>query len=251
MGHQVAAQVGLGGWAPFEIVIHHAEFLEHVAADIQALMAGNAAIFLEALVAVFFLEGEDVGVALQVLVETRVGRQQGAFVGRQGILHIGRRHAVGVHLGECGLVLGDGREVGDHGFPVAAHFRRADDHLFDLGLEGVHATVPELFEIQAGVEHRGRIELDRLAVKAQGKRLVVGPAGCQSVATGAGQAAIDRQAFLVKQLATQFHRCRIQPGYRRQRCERFIQRRGQRRLRGAKPEGDGKAESPERQTRGA
>jgi hypothetical protein len=39
-------------------------------------------------------------------------------------------------------------------------------------------------------------------------------------------------------------------GHRRQRCERFIQRRGQR-GRGAKPQGDGKAESPERQTWGA
>ena len=207
-------------------------------------MAGDAAIFLEALVAVFFFDREDLGIAQQVLVEAGVGREQCAFIRRQGILHIGRRHAVGVHLTEGGLVLRHGGEVVDHGFPVAAHFHRADDHLFDLGLEGIHPTVPELLEIQAGVEHRGCVEFDRLAIKAQGKRLVIAPARCQLVATGTGQAVIDRQAFLVEQLATQLNCCHIQQRHRRQWFERLIQWRGRRGQGGADPEGDGKAECP-------
>ena len=66
-----AALVGPGRVAPvLDVVAHHAEFLEHVAADVHALVAGDAAVFLEALVTELFPGREDVGVAQQVLVET-------------------------------------------------------------------------------------------------------------------------------------------------------------------------------------
>ena len=68
-----APQVRRGGVAPGgEVVPQYAELLEHVAADIHPLMASDAAVVLEALVAVLFLGAEDRGVARQVLVETRV-----------------------------------------------------------------------------------------------------------------------------------------------------------------------------------
>ena len=107
------------------------------------------------------------------------------LVGGQGILHIGGRDAVGVGLFERGVVVGQCGKVLHHGVPVAAHFHRADHHLFDLGLQGVHPAIPELFEIQAGVEHRWGIDRHRLAVEAQGKRLVVGASGFQVMAAGA------------------------------------------------------------------
>jgi len=70
LGQQVAPQVRLDGVAAcLEVVAHHAELLEHVAADVDALVTGDAAVILEALVAVLFLDREDFRVAQQVLVK--------------------------------------------------------------------------------------------------------------------------------------------------------------------------------------
>ena len=86
--------------------------------------------------------------------------------------------------------------------------------------------VPELFEVQAGVEHGRGIDLHRLAVKTNGERLVVGAAAGQLVTAGAGQGVVDRQARLIEQLATQLNLGRVQYGNRRQGLERFVQWRG-------------------------
>ena len=227
LGQQVAPQVRFQRVAAgLEVIAHHAEFLEHIAANVHALVTGNAAVILEALVAVFFLAGQDIGVAQQVLVKPRVGCQQRALVGGQGVLHIGSGDAIGIGLFERVLVGGQGGQVAHHGIPVAAHFHRADHHLLDLGLQRVHPTVPELFEVQAGVEYGRGIDLHRFAVKANGEWLVVGAAAGQLVTARAGQGVVDRQARLIEQLATQLNLGRVQYWNRRQGLERFVQRCG-------------------------
>src|SRR6266705_986669 len=55
-GDGVASQVGVGGLAAIlEIVAEHAEGLEHIAAYVDALMARDAAVALEELIAAFFV----------------------------------------------------------------------------------------------------------------------------------------------------------------------------------------------------
>src|SRR6185437_1966711 len=76
-GQGVAAEIGLGDIRPTgEGVLEDAEFLEQIAADVLALMAGDAAIALEQLVAALRIAGDRVPLAAQIAVERRVGRQE-------------------------------------------------------------------------------------------------------------------------------------------------------------------------------
>src|SRR5207253_7947777 len=100
-GNQVAAQVGFGRIAALgEIIRHHAEFLEHVAADIHALMTGDAAILLELRVTGLLFGGDGVGLAAKISVETGVGRDQRALEAGYGILDIRLGDAIGIGGGE-------------------------------------------------------------------------------------------------------------------------------------------------------
>ena len=64
-GHVESPQVGLGeGASLLEVVVDHAEHLEHVTADIGALMARNAAIVLEQAISFFFRRRQRIVIAL-------------------------------------------------------------------------------------------------------------------------------------------------------------------------------------------
>ncbi|MNL81715.1 hypothetical protein D3C87_2089040 [compost metagenome] len=68
-------------------------------------MTGDAAVVLEALIAVFLVEGQDARIAQQVLIETGSGCQQGALVGGQGALNVGLGHCIRVRRAEaCAVV---------------------------------------------------------------------------------------------------------------------------------------------------
>jgi len=158
-------------------------------------------------------------------------------------LHIGRGDAIGVGLFERCLVGGQGGQVLHHGFPVAAHFHRADDHLLDLRFQGIHPAIPELFEVQAGVEYRRRIDFHGLAVETQGEGFRVGAPGFEVMAAGTGQCVVDRQARLIEQLAPQLDLGRGELGQRRHGFERFVQRRGRHGHPQAQPQREDEAET--------
>src|SRR5471032_2970823 len=107
VGEGVAALVGLvAAAAPGEVVAHHAELLVHIAADVDALVAGHAAVLLEFGVAGFLVGGDGVALAAQVAVEARIRRDQRALVTGDGVAHIGRRQALAVGGGEGAGVAG-------------------------------------------------------------------------------------------------------------------------------------------------
>ena len=158
LGHVVAPQVGARGVAALgEVVAHHAEGLEHVAADVDPLVTGHAAVRLEQLVSLQLIHRDGVLVTAQVFVETRVGRDQRALEGRQCIGDGARLQAVRVAFLELGDQRGILAQLAHHLGPAAAHLQRVVHGASDLLLQRVGATVPELPEVEAGIEDGGRV----------------------------------------------------------------------------------------------
>jgi hypothetical protein len=107
---------------------------------------------------------------------------------------------------------------------MTAHFTGALHHFVGLRFQGIGAAVPELPEIQTCVEHAGGVDRQGGAVEADGKRQGVGASVFQTMATGAGQGVVDRQAWFVEQPTTEFDLQGILLGHRGQGFERFVQR---------------------------
>nr|BFE94584.1 hypothetical protein GCM10020185_51200 [Pseudomonas brassicacearum subsp. brassicacearum] len=100
------------------------------------------------------------------MVEARIGCLQGALVIGQCALDIRLGHAIGVRVLEVLGIAGVIGDALDDRFPGAAHFHRAGHDRVDLFFQRVDAAIPELVEVQAGIEHGGRVDLHRLAIEA-------------------------------------------------------------------------------------
>ena len=90
-GDGETAEVGRADGPLRERVVKDAEPLKQIAADIHALMAGDAAVVLEQLVAALFLWRDGIALPAQVAVKARIGRDQRTLEGREGIQHMCRR----------------------------------------------------------------------------------------------------------------------------------------------------------------
>ncbi|MNL64809.1 hypothetical protein D3C87_1890610 [compost metagenome] len=66
------------------------------------------------------------------------------------------------------------------------HLQRVLDGPGRLLLEILGATIPELHEVEAGVEHGRGVDRPLLPLVAEGADLIIHPAGCQVVAGVAG-----------------------------------------------------------------
>src|SRR5438105_14398027 len=72
LGHVESSQIGGRDVAALgKVITHHAELLEHVAADIHAFVASHAPVTLESRISLQFFGADRAGVAAQVTVETR------------------------------------------------------------------------------------------------------------------------------------------------------------------------------------
>ena len=100
-GHVEAAEVGPRDLLRIrKIIRHRAERRVHISANTGALMAGNAAVVFEELVALFFLVINRIGLAAQVTVKGRVRREERSFKGRKGILDRVTLNTLGVKPGK-------------------------------------------------------------------------------------------------------------------------------------------------------
>ena len=189
-----ASEVGLGDVAPlFEVVVNHAEDLEHVAADIRPLVARHTAVVFEQGVALFLVGAESLFIAGQPAVEAAVrGGQRldelgdGFFDGIAG----NRVFSVEIDLLEQSGILVVLVEFGHHVGPQAAHLKTALYRAVSLVWQRMRASVPELFEIEARVEHSGRVHRAPLSLNPGGHDLSVIAAGAEIVTTGARDAVV-------------------------------------------------------------
>src|SRR6266478_2260365 len=73
-GHIEPSVIGLGERsAPGEIVGHRPEFLEHISADIDTLVATGASVSFELVVALLFFGSQGVFIPAQIFVEAAIG----------------------------------------------------------------------------------------------------------------------------------------------------------------------------------
>src|SRR5712664_1558057 len=77
----------------FVIGLHYAEPLVQVAADVDSLVAGNAAVALEKLIALELLVRQCLTVAVQVSIEARSRRKQRTLEVRNSILDVPGLHS--------------------------------------------------------------------------------------------------------------------------------------------------------------
>ncbi|MPN15678.1 hypothetical protein SDC9_163012 [bioreactor metagenome] len=102
------------------------------------------------------------------------------------------------------------------------HFARVGDRATGLGLEVGRATVPELGEVQAGVQHGRGVDRAFLPVVADRGLDVVGAAHRQVVAGVARNEAGLGQARIEIELLAQFDQCRVADLGRLDGLDRFL-----------------------------
>ena len=222
-GDVVTAQIGLGRVAPvLEVVAHHAKHLEHVATDVDALVAGHTAIVLEELVALKFVGAQGGFVAAQVFVKARIGGGQRALEYGDGILNVFGLHAIGIAVFELRrerLVL---HQLRPHFRPIGAHFHGVVHGSGGLFFEGVRTAIPKLPEIKPGIEDGGRVDASLGTTDAGRKLLAIGTAGTQRMATGTGHGIVFRQPLVIEEFFPQCHFPGVQFGVGRNRFDGFV-----------------------------
>ena len=160
-----------------EVILLEIQIFIGLAAHALAHMAGGAAVGLEALVAFRFGGGQGALVAAQPAVETAVGRDEGLFVFGDGVRDVPAGPAVRI----------DGAELGGQ-----------------CGIGG-RAAVPELHEVEHGIEGGGRVHIAQLLADAFGEAAVVRAGLVHGMAGGAGHGAVGGQAGIVEQGLAQGH----------------------------------------------
>src|SRR5690606_32465225 len=190
--------------------LHHAEGKVTLAADVDAPVAGHAALVHEQLQALEFNRIQAVG-AVQELVEFRVGRHQRALERLDGVSHV--LEVDRVRIVRVGLL-----EQGDV-------FRQALERFFDLGRGVVHldaglhgafglffqvggAAVPELGLVEQRIENGRRVAGPVLPAMADRSLDVVRSAGADAVTAIATDDVTARQARLEEQPAAQLQAVR-------------------------------------------
>src|SRR5262249_54079227 len=143
-----------------------AESLEQIAADIRALMAGDAAVGLEQLIAAPLLRTDGIALAGEPAIERRARRQQGTLEGGEAgqAERWRRRRALG--RGELVLVRLIGLQLRNQRLPARAHQPRIEQDGFGLLLQRAEIAAPIEPEAQRCVEDRGRIEVEGSAIAA-------------------------------------------------------------------------------------
>ena len=146
----------------------------------------------------------------QVLIEARIGGDQGALEGGDRILDVFFLNSVRIYVGERDDVGRVVFELADDFRPTGAHFPGMVQWSVDLIFEGFRAAIPELFEIEAAVENGRRVDRCRLSANSDRPLSSVHTSFVQSMATGASYAVVAGKAFVVEKTIAQRHLSGIQ-----------------------------------------
>ncbi|MNP06438.1 hypothetical protein D3C76_984200 [compost metagenome] len=182
-GHGAAALGRVAG----RVVLDQPHLLIGVAADGDPVVAGGAALLLEQLIALQLLRRQRLAIPLQPAIEGGIGGDQGLLEGGDGIGHlVDAKVRFAVDRIEAGAVFGQGVQGLDRQLVGEGHLQRVGDGARRLLLQILGTAVPELHEVEAGVEHGRRVDRPLLPLVAEGADLVVHSAGRQVVAGVAG-----------------------------------------------------------------
>ncbi|MNH09812.1 hypothetical protein D3C79_692730 [compost metagenome] len=163
-------------------------------------MAGGATLVLEQLITGQLLRRQRLGIPLQPAIEGSIGGDQGLLEGGDGVGHlVDAEVRLAVNGVEAGAVLGQGVQGLHRQLVGEGHLQRVGDGAGRLLLQILGATIPELHEVEAGIEHGRRVDRPLLPFVAEGADLIVHPAGRQVVAgvardgVGLGQPRLEEQ----------------------------------------------------------
>ena len=180
---------------------------ELCAADARAEVTLRAVEVHEVLQPLLLQVGEGGVVPVEVIVEAVVGDQR-ALEGSYGfgvVVEGQRVGVIGESSAELGLVTGL-TQTCDHLVTVLErHFQRIEDRDLRLLLQGGGTTIPELDELEAGIEHGRRVTAAKFTVAAQGQRRAVdaGAIVRQKMTVGAGIVSFCGERLLVEDAFTQ------------------------------------------------
>src|SRR5262249_37912554 len=126
--------------------------LEEIAADIDALVAGDAAERLEQLIAGQLLRRDRAAFARKPAVEPAARRDQGALVGRNRIQESGDVGPFPVRLAELPHYLEVGAQLADDFIRARRHNRGIAKRLLGMVFERAEIPFPVQTKIQACIE---------------------------------------------------------------------------------------------------
>nr|WP_287234043.1 hypothetical protein [Mesorhizobium sp.] len=176
-----------------------AELLKQIAADIGALMACDAAIRLEQLIAMLLVRRDGVALALEMAVETGVGRDQRALKDGQGVEHIRPVGSRAVERHESPRIVRVGAQFRQQFFPARVHQPVIEQDCLVLLLDSAEIAAPVQPEIECCAEDGRRVEIELPAIRRRGTRPAVVAAEIEPVATAAGDDIAMRQPDIVEQ----------------------------------------------------
>ena len=171
-----------------------------MATDASAIVAGDAAGFGEVFEALLFVSGERVIFAFEEVVPAGRGHQF-AFEGTDGFAEVVVGDGVGVAR-ESGFegvdITGHGLEDFHHEVGVGhAHFDGVQNGAFGLFLDGGSAAIPELGDVDGGVEGGGGATTAEFAIVAGGEGQIVLAEPIEFVAGVAGDFLTFGNAILI------------------------------------------------------
>ena len=127
--------------------------LEKIAANVHALVTGDAAQGFEQAISVLFLDRQGAGVSHQPAVETATGRYQRSLEACEGINDIPGVRAAAVDGHELPaksrIAVELFRKLGD----IGAHDLRILQGSFDIQVDGAEFSFPAQAEAECGVEY--------------------------------------------------------------------------------------------------
>ncbi len=181
-------------------------FLIGVGPEEGSVVAGDAACGDEGLEALQLAGGESGVVALQEFIKAVVG-DEGAFEGGDGVGDVVVGDGVFLvreSFGESPLIGAEGFDFADRFCLVGdGHFNGIEDGALGLSFEGGGAAIPELGEMEAGVEDRGGVAASAFTEGSWGGGLVVdaaplfvhGMAGVAGLGIVCGELFFEEEGF--------------------------------------------------------
>lgn len=197
------------------------EALEEVAADIRALVAGDAAERREPAIALLLVPRNRVARPAEKAVEARVRGDERALIGGERVQHrlpLGRRAVDRLESFEVARI---GAQLGEQLVPTGVHDARVEQDRLVLLLESSKVAAPVEAEVEGSVEDGRRVEVERRAVRPLRPRLSVPAAMFHRMAGDAGEVVAARKPDVVEERLAEAQLLRLCRGRRRDRRDRL------------------------------
>ncbi len=213
--------VAVGGRILMPVRNEEPHFLIRIPADIDAVVAGNAAKRFKTAIAAQFQSAQCLFTP-QKTVEAAVGRHQCLFEGDDGVDHLGITDAIApVDLLERFFVRRIGVEALLDDVGVHRHLDRIVNRPVRLIAERFGPPVPKLPEIVTGVIDRRRLDVALFAADADGDGTRVGTPCCVTVTARTGDAAVFRKYRIFEKPLAEQGLVPVVMHLLRQRCNRL------------------------------